>query len=124
VAASNVTTFQLTINGSNIQGSPMFNYLSSASDIQQALEKSIGYVRVERVDRTAVIKEWLILAYPVLMVNTTTSTSSVFNGGSVLSIVKGSNVSVHVEPVEQTGNNDDVCYYLLQHEVCERKFPY
>jgi hypothetical protein len=108
VAASNVTSFQLTINGSNIQGSPVFSYASSAVDIQQALAKSIGYVRVEKVERTATIREWLILSYPVLMVNMTTS-SSMFIGGSLLSVVKANILSVvHVESVQQTGMIDNL----------------
>lgn len=53
--------------------------------------------------RTATIREWLILTYPVLMVNMTTS-SSVFIGGSLLSVVKANILSVvHVESVQQTG---------------------
>lgn len=109
VAASNVTTFQLNINGSLVNTGSTFNYDSSALEIQQELEKSVGYVRVERFDRTAAIREWLILSYPILSENSTLigSSSDLLNSGrSILSVVEGPNIhDVHVEFVQQTGND-------------------
>jgi hypothetical protein len=104
VVASNVTGFDLYIDGQtigdgNVFGFTSFSYNSSAYDIRVALKKKVSYARVEVFNISTLNglerREWLILTYPSLV----SGNMSAYNAGSESSL-SVSGQGVHVESVE------------------------